>query len=283
MTKPFYRLCVLTLLAGFTANAAAAEKKCPSAKQNINDSNNLIMLSGTAKGNIRLVVAGMVGKDLDEQARSSISFDTCGALIEEAYDYHKTEGYMTLRMANHTVKAGNGWETEYDIAIIIAKDGKASVVNHKQGKSRFFVGKKGVITSSTDAFIINDRPGFTTTLYDYDNNRRLVKATARGSDAFSNDEDIYAYDKKGEFILMTSMQGETRYKYDALGREAGSFAVSRTPVSQITKVEECQRNDDVGNCILSYGRDTEIFPQAIVKRHRSTATQYQYWDTTNKP
>ncbi|WP_410016248.1 hypothetical protein [Sodalis sp. C49] len=279
MINPIYRLPVLILLAGLAVNAAAAEKECPAAKKNINDSNNLIMLSGTAKGDIRLVVAGMVGKDLDEQARSSISFDTCGALIEEAYDYHKTEGRMTLRMSNHTVKSADGWESEYDIAIIIDQDGKPTLVNHKQGKSRFFTGKNGVITSSTDAFTLNERPGFTTGTYDYDNNLRLVKSTARGTDAFSNDEYIYAYDKKGYFISMRSNHGQTRYQYDANGREAGSFSVSRTPVSQLTKVEQCQRNDDVGNCILSYGSDTEILPQSIIRRHRSTATQYQYWDS----
>ncbi|NDL64941.1 hypothetical protein [Acerihabitans arboris] len=282
MIKPIYRLALLSLFAGFAANAAAAENKCPLANKIINDSNNLIMLSGTAKGNIRLVVAGMVGKDLDEQARSSISFDPCSRLVEEGYDYHKTEGRMTLRMSNHTVKAGEGWETAYDIAIIVDKDGAQRVVNHKQGKSRFFVGKKGVITSSTDAFTINDRPGFTTTTYDYDNKSRLITSTARGTDGFSNDEYTYAYDKNGYFSSMTSMHGKTSYKYDPNGREAGSFSISRTLVSQITKVEECQRNDDVGNCILSYGRETEIFPQSIIRRHRSTATQYQYWDTADK-
>lgn len=278
MIKLIYRLPVLILLAGLAAHAAAAQNQCPPAKKTINDSNSLIMLSGTAKGDIRLVVAGMVGKDLDEQARSSISFDACSALSEEAYDYHKTEGHMTLRMSNHTVKSADGWESEYDIAIIIDQDGKQSLVNHKQGKSRFFVGEKGVITSSTDAFTINGQPGFTTAVYDYDKNLRLLKSTARGSDPFSNDVNIYAYDDKGYFSSMRSLHASTRYLYGVDGREAGSFSVSITPMSQLTKVEECRRNDDRGNCILSYGSDREILPLAVIRRHRSTATQYQYWD-----
>ncbi|WP_413734979.1 hypothetical protein ACL2XP_20455 [Sodalis sp. RH21] len=277
MHNGIYGLAVLILLTGFAAHAESGEKTCPAAGKRINDSNNLIMLSGTAKGNIRMVVGGMVGKDLDEQARSSIRFDVCGVLDEEAYDYHKTENGLTLNMSNHIVRADGGWDSVYDIAIIVNRNGQQRLVNHKQGKTRFFLGKNGVITSATDAFTIDGEPGFTTTIYSYDKQLRLVQGTARGSDPLSNDLVDYAYDKNGFFSSSTSSNGKTTYQYDAQGREKGSYSISRTAISQNSKREECQRNDAVGNCILSYGRETEILPKAIIHRHRSTATQYQYW------
>lgn len=282
MHKFLNQTALLALLAGIAAGAGAAEKKCPAGNAIINDSNNLIMLDGTAKGDIRQVVAGMVGKDLDEQARSSILFDTCSRLAVEAYDYHKKERNITLMMSNHTQKADYGWVSEYDIVVSLNKDGKQTILNHKEGITRFFVGKHGVITSSTDAFTLNNRPGFTTIIYDYDKALRLTKSTARGSDALTNNEYVFSYDQRGNFSGLSSSHGKATYKYGPDGREAGSFSTSKTSVSIITKVEECRRNDDKGNCILSYGRDTEIFGNDIIRRHRSTATQYQYWTDENK-
>ncbi len=279
MLKSLYATAVLALLAGLAGTAVAGETACPSAGERINDSNNLIMLSGTAKGKIQMVVGGMVGKDLDEQARSSIRFDHCGVLLEEAYDYHKAEGNVALNMSNHIRRTQDGgWDSVYDIAIFAKRNGTPRLVNRKQGKAHFFVGKHGVITTSSDVFTIDDQPGFTTSTYDYDHRLRLVRSTARGSDALSNDRSVYHYDNKGLFSEVISSNGKTLYQYDAQGNEKGSYSFSRTPVSEITKKEECQRNDNVGNCILSYGREMEILPKGIIYRHRSTATQYQYWE-----
>jgi len=278
MRKSLYAAAVLALLAGLTGIAVAGETACPAAGEIINNSNNLIMLSGTAKGKIQLVVGGMVGKDLDEQARSSIRFDRCGALLEEAYDYHKAEGNVALNMSNHIRRTQDGgWDALYDIAIFARRDGTTRLVNRKRGEVHFFVGKHGVITSSSDVFTIDDQPGFTTAIYDYDRRLRLVRSTARGADALSNDRSVYRYDNKGLISELISSNGKTRYQYDAQGNEKGSYSFSRTSVSEISKKEECQRNDDLGNCILSYGREMEILPRGIIYRHRSTATQYQYW------
>jgi hypothetical protein len=278
MLKSLCAAAVMVLLASQTGAALAGQKSCPAAGEMINNSNNLIMLSGTAKGNIHTVVGGMVGKDLDEQARSSIRFDGCGALMEEAYDYHKAEGNVAISMSNRIRRMQDGgWDSAYDIAIFARRDGQTQLVNHKQGVARFFVDKHGVITSSSDVFTIDDQPGFTSTTYDYDHRLRLVQSTARGSDGLSNDRSVYHYDKKGLFSEVISSNGKTTFQYDAKGNEQGSYSFSRTPVSDITKKEVCQRNDIMGNCILSYGREMEISSQGIIYRHRSTATQYQYW------
>lgn len=280
MLKNVTALGIMALLsAGLAGHAAAAEKACPAAAKSINDSNNLIMLSGTAKGDVRLAVGGLVGKDLDEQARSNFRFDACGGLLEEAYDYHKTEDNLTLNMANHIRRSDDGgWESVYDLAIFIQRDGQQRLVNRKQGATRFNVGKRGVITSATDVFMINGQPGFTATTFDYDPHLRLVQSTARGTDPFSNDVNGYAYDRQGHIAEVTSSQGKTTFFYDAAGNEQGAYSTSRTPFSQITKKEECQRNDAVGNCVLSYGREMEISAKGIIFRHRSSATQYQYWE-----
>ncbi|MEA9390748.1 hypothetical protein SJI19_09375 [Acerihabitans sp. TG2] len=279
MLKNLCVASVLMLLAGLAGSALAEEKACPAAGDMINNSNNLIMLSGTAKGNIHRVVGGMLGKDLDEQARSSILFDHCGVLTEEAYDYHKAEGNVALSMSNHIRRTPDGgWDSVYDIAIFARRGDQVKLVNHKQGETHFFVGKHGVITSSSDVFTLNDQPGFTSATYDYDPRLRLVQSTARGSDALSNDHSVYHYDKKDLFSEVISSDGKTTFQYDAKGNEKGSFSFSRTPVSEITKKESCQRNDSMGNCILSYGREMEISSQGIIYRHRSTATQYEYWE-----
>ncbi|XBS70779.1 hypothetical protein ABK905_06585 [Acerihabitans sp. KWT182] len=257
--------------------SAVAAESCADKHRRVNDNNNLIMLDGNARGNIKMMVSGMVGKDVDEQASGNIRFSRCGVLSDALFDYHKSEGHVILRMVNHTVKAQSGWESAYEIAVIIDKEGTQTLATHKQGKITFATDKSGLITSSTDSFTINDQKGFTTTVYSYDKQHRLVKSVARGSDALANDQYVYNYDKKGLLSTTASSKGSTTYHYDDKERELGSNEVSTTSISQISKIEDCQRFDTVGNCVLSYGRETEIFPLYVIKRHRSTAMQYQYW------
>ncbi len=277
MITLFQKWAAVLLLGSLMLTSAAAAENCADRYRRVNDNNNLIMLDGNARGNIKMMVSGMVGKDVNEQATGNIRFDQCGVLSDALFDYHKSEGQVILKMVNHTVKVAGGWESSYEIAVIVNKEGTQTLVTHKLGKINFATDKTGVITTSTDAFTINDQKGFTTTVYAYDKRRRLLKSVARGSDALANDQYVYNYDKKGLLHTTASSKGSTTYRYDDAGRELGSNSVSTTSISQISKIEECQRFDEVGNCVLSYGRETEIFPLYVIKRHRSTAMQYQYW------
>jgi len=277
MMTLFQKWAAVFLLGSLMLTSAVAADNCADKHRRVNDNNNLIMLDGNARGNIKMMVSGMVGKDVDEQASGNIRFDQCGVLSDALFDYHKSEGQIILRMVNHTVKATGGWESTYEIAVAVDKEGTQTLATHKLGKINFSTDKTGLITSSTDSFTINDQKGFTTTVYTYDKRHRLVKSVARGSDALANDQYVYNYDPKGLLSTTASSKGSTTYRYDATGRELSSNEVSTTSISQISKIEECQRFDDVGNCVLSYGRETEIFPLYVIKRHRSTAMQYQYW------
>lgn len=277
MITLFQKWAAVFLLGSLLSTSAVAAVSCADKHRRVNDNNNLIMLDGNARGNIKMMVSGMVGKDVNEQASGNIRFDRCGVLSDALFDYRKSEGSVILRMINHTVKAPGGWESDYEITVILDKEGTQTLATHKLGKINFSTDKTGLITTSTDAFTINDQKGFTTTVYSYDKRRRLVKSVSRGSDALANDQYVYNYDKKGLLATTASSKGSTTYRYDDAGRELGSNSVSTTSISQISKIEECQRFDAVGNCVLSYGRETEIFPLYVIKRHRSTAMQYQYW------
>lgn len=277
MMTIFQKWVAVLLFGWLMATTAVAADKCASRQKIINDNNTLIMLDGTGRGNIKLMVSGMVGKDVDEQASGNVRFDRCGVMTDAIFDYHKAENHVTLKMINHTVKAAGGWDSSYEIMVVGDKDGVQTVINHKLGKVSFITDNNGMITSSSEAFTMNDQKGFTTTVYSYDKRHRLIKSVARGSDALTNDQIVYHYDSKGRLHTTASSRGATTYHYDAADRELSSTTVSTTSVSQINKVENCQRFDDVGNCLLSYSHETEIFPTAVINRHISTAMQYQYW------
>ncbi|TKI06335.1 hypothetical protein [Martelella alba] len=273
----FWLIGTACMLASLTATGAFAADACFARHRLRNDNNNLIMLDGLGKGNIKLMVSGMVGKDVDEQASGNVRFDRCGVLADALFDYRKNERNVSLRMVNHTARTAHGWMTDYELAVIVDRDGHPELATHKQGQILFSTDKLGQITSASDAFVLDGDKGFTTTIYYYDKQRRLVKSVARGSDVLANDQYLYHYDDKGRLHNIVNAKGVTTFHYDGLNRETGSERVSTTSVSQTSKSEQCRRFDDAGNCTLSYARETEIFPTAIIHRNTSTAMQYNYW------
>lgn len=276
MTK-LLKWAAVCLLANVAVTTAFAADTCFTRHKIRNDNNNLIMLDGLGKGNIKLMVSGMVGKDVDEQASGNVRFDQCGVLTDAVFDYKKNERNVLLKMINHTARTTGGWLTHYELAVIVNRDGHQSMATHKEGEITFAADKNGLITSASDSFILNGQKGFTTTVYHFDQQRRLVKSVARGSDALANDQYVYHYDKKGLLESTSTSKGTTIYHYDGAGREVGSDARSASSVSEKKKTEQCRRFDTAGNCVLSYGHETEIFPSAVIERHTSTAMQFDYW------
>ncbi|QCR36688.1 hypothetical protein [Nissabacter sp. SGAir0207] len=268
-----------TLLAiGLLAAQASAAERCPMKNQQINESNALILLGGTGRGEIRDFSAGTIGKDVNLQSHYSGSFDRCGQLEEAAFKYQKTERNVRLEMANHTLRSGEGWVTQYDIAVSMFRDNQVRLLTRKRGTLHFTTGKHGNITAATDTFLINEERGFTNSTYRYDDQWRLVESTARGTDALNNEQLRYRYSPQGWLLASDSDKGGISYRYDDKGVEQSSTRHNRSAVSESSSLESCQSWDEHGNCTLSETLETEMFATMRLTRNISTAYQYHYWD-----
>lgn len=259
-----------------TGDASAAE--CPAQAQQINDSNSLVLLGGTAKGKIKQVVVGEFGKDVNQQKRILGQFDRCGALLRADISYDKNEGNMMLRMAQSVVRVTTGWQALYDMSVFVIKEGQPVEVNRKQGTIDYLVSKKGVITSSTDAFLLKGEKGFTETTNSFDSRLRLVKSVARGSDVQANGEYRYQWNSKDQLVTSSSANSKMSWTYDEQNREQRLLTITHTDNSDLTSVDECQLWDEQGNCTLSYSKETEVFPKGEINRHISAAYKFEYWE-----
>jgi hypothetical protein len=259
-----------------TGYASAAE--CPTQAQQINDSNSLVLLGGTAKGKIKQVVVGEFGKDVNQQKRILGQFDRCGALLRADISYDKNEGNMMLRMAQSVVRVTTGWQALYDMSVFVIKEGQPVEVNRKQGTIDYLVSKKGVITSSTDAFLLKGEKGFTETTNSFDSRLRLVKSVARGSDVQANGEYRYQWNSKDQLVTSSSANSKMSWTYDKQNREQRLLTITHSDNSDLTSVDECQLWDEQGNCTLSYSKETEVFPKGEINRHISAAYKFEYWE-----
>lgn len=267
----------LALWAALSVAAFAAEN-CPAQAQQINDSNSLMMLGGTAKGPVKQVVVGEFGKDVDQQKRILGQFDRCGALIRADISYDKNEGAMMLRMVQSIARASDGWQAVYDMAVFVVKEGKPVEVNRKQGTIDYLVSTKGIITSATDAFMLKGKKGFTETTNSFDSQLRLIKSVARGSDTEANGEYLYQWNKKNQLVTSLSANSKMSWSYDKQDRELRLTTTTHSDYSDMVSVDECQLWDERGNCTLSYSHETEVFPQGKVNRNISAAWRFEYWD-----
>ncbi|MFS2224798.1 hypothetical protein [Pantoea sp. B65] len=275
--------CLTVLICcGLLSVTASAGETCPAYSKAVNDSNAIIMLGGTARGPIKQVVVGEFGKDVDLQKRLLGQFDRCGNLMIADSSYDKNEGNVLLKMEQHVVRIPNGWQAEYAVSVQVKQQDKMVEVNNKQGTINYQLGKNGNITSSTDVFTIMGVKGFTETTYSHDKHLRLLKSVARGSDNLSNGEYRYQWNDKGNLLSTTSERSKETYKYDKQNRELGLHSVASTAVSTITTIDECQSWDDIGNCTLSYARETEVSDRTTTKRNLSTAYRFEYWEAETR-
>lgn len=265
-------------LTALCSHAAGAAEHCPANSKAINDSNNVIMLGGTAKGQVRQFVVGEFGKDVDLQKRLLGQFDRCGNLTVADISYDKNEGNILLKMEQHIARVTDGWQAQYIISVMVQQQGKAVEVSNKQGTINYQAGKNGNITSSTDVFTNMGEKGFTETTYSHDRHFRLLKSVSRGSDNLTNGEYRYQWSDKGQVLSTTSEKSKETYTYDRQSRELRLHSVASTPVSTITTIDECQSWDDIGNCTLSYSRETEVSDKTTVRRNISAAYRFEYWD-----
>ncbi|MDW8846434.1 hypothetical protein SD961_11115 [Erwinia sp. MMLR14_017] len=259
-----------------TGHASAAE--CPAQAQQINDSNSLVLLGGTAKGKIKQVVVGEFGKDVNQQKRILGQFDRCGALLRADISYDKNEGNMMLRMVQSVARVTTGWQAVYDMSVFVIKEGQPVEVNRKQGTIDYLISKKGIITSSTDAFLLKGEKGFTETTNSFDSRLRLVKSVARGSDVQANGEYRYQWNSKDQLLTSSSANSKMSWTYDKQNREQRLLTVTHSDNSDLTSVDECQLWDDQGNCTLSYSKETEVFTKGEINRHISAAYKFEYWE-----
>lgn len=275
------RSYVLICTSLFTASLMADED-CNRNSKPVTDSNNLIMLGGTAKGRIRQFVAGEFGKDVNSQKRILGQFDPCGSLSVADISYDKNEDNVVLTMEQHISRVARGWLGEYAYLVQVEKDGKQVVVDNRQGTISWQTGKQGIILSATDSFTSMGKKGFTETTYHYDDNFHLLKSVARGSDLDANGVLHYQWDKHGLVASMRSDKGKDTYTYDKLQREVRIHGTSATPVSTINTIDECQLWDETGNCTLSYSHQTEVFDKGTIQRNLSSAYRYEYYGRKNQ-
>jgi len=274
-------LSIIALSVPLSFNVSGAEP-CPADSKAANDSNSVIMLGGTSKGEVRQFVVGEFGKDVDLQKRLLGQFDRCGNLTVADISYDKNEGNVQLKMEQHIARVTDGWQAEYSYSIMVQQQGKTVEVSNKQGIINYKVGKRGNITSATDIFTSMGEKGFTETTYSHDDNLRLLKSVARGTDNLTNGEYHYQWNDKGQVSTTTSAKSKETYTYDKQNRELRLHSVTTTPVGVITAIDECQSWDDIGNCTLSYSRETEVMDKLTVKRNLSAAYRFEYWDEENK-
>ena len=269
---------VVMLLLPLTGTVLAAESACPPLSKNITSSNNWIMLGGSAKGAVRQVIAGEFGKDVNSQKRVLGQFDRCGGLMVADITYDKSEGNVVLSMEQHIARVQRGWVAEYAYQVKVVKAGKEEMVDNRQGTISWQIGQHGNIVSASDKFTSMGKEGFTDTTYRYDNHFRLEKSVARGSDTLTNGESYWRWNPQGLVVSASSARGKDSYSYDQQWRELRLNGTSTTPVSTLRSVDECQLWDEVGNCTLSYLRETEVFAKGTIERNLSSAYKYQYWD-----
>lgn len=259
-------------------SAAYAAERCPAQAKQINDSNSLVLLGGTAKGPIKQVVVGEFGKDVNQQKRILGQFDRCGALLRADISYDKSEGNMMLRMVQNIARVNSGWQSVYDMSVFMIKDGQPVEVNRKQGTVNYLIGNKGTITSSTDAFLLKGEKGFTETTNSFDSRLRLIKSVARGSDEQVNGVFRYQWNNKNQLVNSSSGNSKMSWSYDKQDREQRLLTLTHSANSDLTSVDECQLWDDRGNCTLSYAHEKEVFPQGEINRHISAAYRFEYWE-----
>ncbi len=260
--------------------AASSAADCPANVQQINDSNSILLLGGTAKGPIKQVVMGEFGKDVNQQKRILGEFDRCGSLLRADVSFDKSEGNTLLKMVQSIVRVTSGWEAVYDMSVFVLQSGQPVEVNRKQGKINFLTGKQGTITSSTDAFLLQGQKGFTETTNSYDRRSRLIKSVARGSDQQTNGEYRYQWNEKDQLVSSTSASSKMSWIYDKQHREQRLSTQTHNENSELTAVDECQLWDDHDNCTLSYSREKEIFAQGEILRNISAAYKFEYWDNS---
>lgn len=267
-------LLPLMLLAG----AAQGADTCPANAARVNDSNSLLLLGGTAKGPIKQVVMGEFGKDVDQQKRILGEFDRCGALLRADISFDKNEGNVALRMVQSVTRVATGWQADYVLSVFVLQKGKLVEVSNKQGTVNYLTGKTGTITSSSEAFLLQGKKGFTETTNSYDSRQRLIKSVARGSDAQANGEFHYSWNAENLLIASRSDNSEMQWSYDDKKREKGLLMQTHNPDSELTTQDECQLWDERGNCTLSYSHEREVFAHGEVLRNISAAYRFEYWD-----
>lgn len=272
--------CVLlsAVITLFSFPAAWAAASCPPYSKAVTNSNNWILLGGSAKGQVRQVIAGEFGKDVNSQKRVLGQFDRCGDLLVADISYNKNERNVILSMEQHLVRVQNGWVAEYAYLVKVIRQGSEVVVDNRQGTIQWQKGKNGNIISASDKFISMGKAGFTDTTYRYDKRFRLLKSIARGTDPVSNGEYRYEWNPQGLVTRSTSARRKDTYTYDNQWRELRRNGSATTDVSTLRTVDECQFWDDKGNCTLSYLNETEVFDKGTIQRHLSAVYKYQYWD-----
>ncbi|HBV38377.1 MAG TPA: hypothetical protein DEF05_01460 [Erwinia sp.] len=266
-----------------TAGMAHGTDTCPANAARVNDSNSLLLLGGTAKGPVKQVVMGEFGKDVDQQKRILGDFDRCGALLRASISFDKNEGNVAFRMVQNITRVATGWQADYVLAIFVLKQGKLVEVSNKQGTINYLTGKTGTITSSSEAFLLQGKKGFTETTNRYDSQQRLLKSVARGSDEQANGEYHYRWNAENQLVASRSGNSEMQWTYDDKHREKGLLMKTQNPGSELITQDECQLWDDRGNCTLSYSHEREIFAHGEVLRNISAAYRFEYWDKPEGP
>lgn len=274
------KIVTLTLSFFLLPCAALAVDNCPADAARVNDSNSLLLLGGTAKGPVKQVVMGEFGKDVDRQKRILGEFDRCGRLLRADISFDKNEGNVALKMVQSIIRVATGWQAEYALSVFVRQKGEFVEVNNKQGTINYLTGKTGVITSSTETFLLKGEKGFTETTNSYDDRQRLVKSVARGSDTQTNGEFHYRWNAKNQLIASSSANSEMQWSYDEKNREKGLLIQTHNPDSELTTQDECQLWDNHGNCTLNYSHEREVFAQGEILRNISAAYRFEYWDKT---
>ncbi|KQN53052.1 hypothetical protein [Erwinia sp. Leaf53] len=270
-------------LAGVLLAGQAMAAPCTGVNAQVNENNNIILLGGTSKGPIKQVVIGEFGKDVNVQKRLLAQFDRCGVLSVADMTYDKQDGRTLLKLVQKIVRVSDGWQMSYNISLSVLKDGRPVEVSRKQGEASYLTGRSGGITSASDAFILQGEKGFTTSVYAFDRQRRLVSGWSRGSDALSNDETHYSWSDTHQLTGIQSGQTTTTLRYDAQGRELQMSQRRTDPFSQETTVDTCQLWDDRGNCTLSYSHQMELRNSGIWSRNLAAAYRFEYWDRPEEP
>lgn len=272
--------CVLlsAVITLFSFPSAWAAASCQPYSKAVTNSNNWILLGGSAKGQVRQVIAGEFGKDVNSQKRVLGQFDRCGDLLVADISYDKNERNVILSMEQHLVRVQDGWVAEYAYLVKVIKQGSEVVVDNRQGTIQWQKGKNGNIISASDKFISMGKDGFTDTTYRYDKRFHLLKSIARDTDPVSNGEYRYEWNPQGLVTRSTSARRKDTYTYDNQWRERRLNGTATTDVSTLRTVDECQFWDEKGNCTLSYLNETEVFEKGTIQRHLSAVYKYQYWD-----
>ncbi|GLR07310.1 hypothetical protein COO59_17905 [Mixta theicola] len=272
-------LAFLTGVVSLTCcSLSMAAETCRSIPDAIKQSNSVILLGGTAKGKIKQLVMGEFGKNVNSQKRVLGQFDRCGQLIVADISYDKNDQNSVLAMVQHISRVSHGWLAEYQISIKVQKEDALVEVNNKRGNISYMVGTKGNIISASDSFMLMGKKGFTETTYDYDKQLRLSNSTSRGSDALTNGEYRYRWNKTGLLLGSSSAQSQESYTYDNQQRELGMRMVNATSNGSVITLDECQSWDKTGNCTLSYSHETETAGQETLQRQLGTAYRFEYWD-----